>query len=109
MQPSSTSEPEPTTHNSDMTATGEFADEVNLQNSENNCEESCDGENTEIAGSKNVNTNDTGEHADQINKEAIFAQAKQKNTALQPEIKLADPSEGAPPTTEIGVYTPPPQ
>ena len=102
-----TSMPGPINENWNMSATGEYAQEVNLQNSENDCEESCDEENTEIADGKNVNAAATGEFSDQINSDAIFAQAQQKDPNLQPEAKLPDPAEGAPPTTEIGVYTPP--
>jgi len=82
-----------------------IAQEVNLQNNENNCEEACDEEDEEIADSKNVNAAATGEFSDHINSDAILAQAQQKDPNLQPEAKLSAPSEGAPPTTEIGVYT----
>lgn len=96
-------EPEPTTENSHVTATGEFADEVNL--TENEKEETV--EIMETADSAKVNAPATGDFADQINPDAIFAVAQQKDPNLQPEAKLAEVPANSFPPTELGVYSPP--
>ncbi|MET0355820.1 MAG: hypothetical protein ABW044_03525 [Cellvibrio sp.] len=105
-------EPEPGSDNSSVAASGDYADEVNSPNKNNECDAACETaklEPTEIADTAKANIPATGEFADQINADAIFAQAQQKDPSLQMEAKLADVPANSLPPTELGVYTPPPQ
>lgn len=105
-------EPEPGSDNSSVAASGDYADEVNSPNKNNECDAACETaklEPTEIADTAKANIPATGEFADQINADAIFAQAQQKDPSLQMEAKLADVPANSLPPTELGIYTPPPQ
>ncbi|RYY75259.1 MAG: hypothetical protein EOO52_07490 [Gammaproteobacteria bacterium] len=100
--------PEPENNNADMAATGDYAGEVNLPEVQDNCIEPCDdvGKNQTADGSK-ANVLAVGEFADQINPEAIVAQAQQKDPNLPLEGKISDVSKNSSPPTELGAYSPP--
>ena len=86
----------------DMAATGEFADQINFTHGDNGCSEAC-------ANNLDVNTPAVGEFAEQINADAIFQQALLKHPELQAETKLTAVPPDSHPSTEFGIYTPPPQ
>ncbi|RYG17768.1 MAG: hypothetical protein EOO07_10375 [Chitinophagaceae bacterium] len=92
--------PEPTSDNADMPATGEFADQVNLQIEKASCEGTC-------ADNQNVNALASGEFSDQINPNEIMVEAKNKGLDTSENKPLQDVAANSHPPTEQGVYTPP--
>jgi hypothetical protein len=93
---------EPTEENASLTTTNEHSDEINLPIRESDCTAPCDA-----ANNTNINAPATGEFADQINADAIFAQAQQKNPDMELEAKLIEVPTNSSPPTEPGVYSPP--
>lgn len=96
------SELEPTQENASLTTTNEHSDEINLPVRESDCTAPCDA-----ADNTNINAPATGEFADQINADALFAQAQQKNPDLKLETKLIEAPTNSSPPTEPGAYFPP--